>query len=356
MFGALLLGLLGRGIIKNWGERSGPIGKAQEPAEAPPPPVEPAPAERPVPLKEATGIQNNQFDSLRMLYPNAKPEVFDALSRNSDYLKSMGISTPKRMQHFMAQLAHESDGFKALEEYASGKNYEGRRDLGNTNPGDGERYKGRGLIQLTGRANYEAMSKKIGVDLVNHPEYASNPENAIKIAAQYWADRKLNQFADKNDIKSITKAINGGTNGLDNRAANYRLLNKSFDFMDFWKDYRQSDNVKTDGISIDFESKIPQLFDAMRSKGWEPVIASGMRTQEEQAEKVKLGYSKTMKSKHLTGDALDIVDKRYGWDGPASDVKFKFWQDLGSEAQKLGFEWGGGWQSFKDVAHVQRKL
>lgn len=131
------------------------------------------------------------------------------------------INTNLRIAHFLAQLAHESDHFRTLREYASGGEYEGRRDLGNVRKGDGVRYKGRGPIQLTGRANYEAYGKILGVDLINHPELAETPEIGVKIACEYWKQKNLNAWADRDDIKTITRRINGGYNGLASREAMY---------------------------------------------------------------------------------------------------------------------------------------
>lgn len=131
------------------------------------------------------------------------------------------INTPERKAQFIAQLAHESGGFMYDEEIASGAAYEGRADLGNTQPGDGERFKGRGFIQVTGRANYEAAGKALGLDLVNHPELASLPQNASRIAAWYWSSRDINQIADRGDVVGVTQAINGGENGLADRQAYY---------------------------------------------------------------------------------------------------------------------------------------
>jgi len=89
--------------------------------------------------------------------------------------------------------------------------------LGNTQPGDGRRYKGRGIFQLTGRANYVTYGNKLGVDLVNDPPLAATPEISVRTAMEYWKTRGLNAFADANDIFTITRRINGGTNGLDDR-------------------------------------------------------------------------------------------------------------------------------------------
>lgn len=122
-----------------------------------------------------------------------------------------------RLEHFLAQLGHESDGYKAMEEYASGAAYEGRANLGNTQKGDGVRYKGRGPIQITGRSNYRTYGRKIGINIEKYPELASNPCIGMRLALEYWKAKDLNALADKDDILTITKRINGGTNGLDDR-------------------------------------------------------------------------------------------------------------------------------------------
>ena len=132
------------------------------------------------------------------------------------------IDTPLRQAHFIAQLAHESGSFVYAEEIASGAAYEGRRDLGNTKKGDGRRFKGRGLIQLTGRANYTAYGNSIGEDLTVNDRWltvATDPSRAVDVACWYWEDRKLNKPADKDDARTVTKLINGGLNGFEDRLA-----------------------------------------------------------------------------------------------------------------------------------------
>jgi putative chitinase len=136
-----------------------------------------------------------------------------------DVLEKYEINTLKRVAHFLAQIGHESDHFQTLHEYASGAAYEGRRDLGNTKAGDGKRYKGRGAIQLTGRANYRTYGKLLDVDFENNPELAEQPKYSALTAGAYWNSKKLNQFADKDDITTITKRINGGLNGFAARKA-----------------------------------------------------------------------------------------------------------------------------------------
>jgi putative chitinase len=117
----------------------------------------------------------------------------------------------------MAQCAHECDNFRTMEEYASGAAYEGRTSLGNTQPGDGVRYKGRGIIQLTGRSNYRIYGTALGLDLENNPQLASVPENAVRIACEYWKRKDLNTLADADNLEAITRRINGGVNGLADR-------------------------------------------------------------------------------------------------------------------------------------------
>jgi predicted chitinase len=128
-----------------------------------------------------------------------------------------GINTPLRICHFLAQVAHESDGFNAQEEYASGADYEWREDLGNTQPGDGVRFKGRGLIQVTGRANYAQISKDIGVDYVANPTRLAALPDCVNSAFWYWNSRNLSALADQDDLRGITRRVNGGYNGLSER-------------------------------------------------------------------------------------------------------------------------------------------
>ena len=135
----------------------------------------------------------------------------------TEEMKSHNISTPLRICHFLAQTLHESGYLNYVEEIASGKAYEGRKDLGNTTPGDGVRFKGRGLIQITGRANYMSISKAFNIDCVNHPELLEQPINAVKSAIWFWNSKGLNKYADADDLFTITRRINGGTNGFADR-------------------------------------------------------------------------------------------------------------------------------------------
>lgn len=134
------------------------------------------------------------------------------------HLPAYGVmDSPLRLAHFLAQVGHESGSFKYMEEIASGSAYEGRANLGNTQPGDGVRFKGRGPIQITGRANYRFFGRQIGIDLERRPEIAAYPSIGLHLACAYWGNRNLNGLADKDLTEDITRKINGGLNGLADR-------------------------------------------------------------------------------------------------------------------------------------------
>lgn len=132
-------------------------------------------------------------------------------------LESYRIDSRLRIAHFLGQTCHESAGFRTTEEFASGERYEGRADLGNTQRGDGPRYKGRGLLQLTGRANYRELGRILQLDLENDPERAAEPVLSLTIACEYWKKRNINAACDRDDIIEVTRLVNGGLNGLDDR-------------------------------------------------------------------------------------------------------------------------------------------
>lgn len=142
-------------------------------------------------------------------------------------MNSYCITTPLQVAHFLAQIGHESGRFRYVRELASGEAYEGRKDLGNTEAGDGVRYKGRGLIQITGRANYQSVGDALGVDFVRVPEFLEAPDHAAMSAAWFWSEHKLNELADMDLLVPITKKINGGTNGLEDRRALLQSAKKS---------------------------------------------------------------------------------------------------------------------------------
>lgn len=137
------------------------------------------------------------------------------------------INTPKRQAAFLAQIAHESGSLKYVEEIASGEAYEGRASLGNTQPGDGKKFKGRGLIQITGRTNYKAVGDALGYDFITEPEKLELPGAASFSAAWFWDSRKLNALADIDDFEKITRRINGGVNGLADRQNHWERCKKA---------------------------------------------------------------------------------------------------------------------------------
>jgi putative chitinase len=203
---------------------------------------------------------------LQKLAPGGKPEILGAIAELAPVLaEKYGINTPLRMAHFLAQTAHESGEFKVVEENlnykttaltamfgsritaeqagkvgrndATGQKADqaaianiiyggawGAKNLGNTDEGDGAKFKGRGVIQLTGRANYTAFAKAKGISVDEAAEYLKTPQGAVESAAWFWSSRGLNALADSDDITAVTKKVNGGTLGIDHRT---ELLNKA---------------------------------------------------------------------------------------------------------------------------------
>lgn len=166
-------------------------------------------------------------DELRQIMPNCPA------ARRADYLpfiqqamEEFEITSYLREAAFLAQLAHESGELRYMEEIASGAAYEGRANLGNTQPGDGKRFKGRGPIQLTGRANYKKYGQLLGLDLIDNPATAATKEVGFRIAGQFWKLNGLNELADQQQFKLITKRINGGYNGLADRIKYYDRAKK----------------------------------------------------------------------------------------------------------------------------------
>lgn len=142
-------------------------------------------------------------------------------------MSEFDIDTPIRQAAFLAQVGHESGGFHWTVELwgptLAQTRYEGRVDLGNINPGDGFKFRGRGLIQTTGRSNYSATGDALGVDLISNPEALAELELATRSAAWFWKAHGLNELADTGDFMRITRRINGGTNGYQDRAALYAV-------------------------------------------------------------------------------------------------------------------------------------
>src|SRR5262245_23239903 len=177
-------------------------------------------------------------EQLQSIMPGLRPE------RNAELLPFLtaamtefAIEAPARAAAFLAQLAHESGQFRFMEEIWGPTDAQRRyepittlsRALGNTEAGDGKRFKGRGPIQLTGRANYQRFGDLLSVDLVADPPRAANPDVAFRIAGLFWSRKGLNELADlatTDAFTQITKRINGGTNGLADRQAFYAVARK----------------------------------------------------------------------------------------------------------------------------------
>ena len=160
-----------------------------------------------------------------MPYAGARAETYAPLLTAT--AEKFSINTPQRLAAFLAQLAHESGELRYTREIASGDAYEHRRDLGNVQDGDGTRYKGRGLIQITGRTNYRLAGVACGYDYETHPELMELPEHAALVSGWFWAAHGLNALADAGDFLTITKRINGGTNGLSERTGYWNAAKRA---------------------------------------------------------------------------------------------------------------------------------
>jgi putative chitinase len=165
------------------------------------------------------------INQLQALFPHSISKCSIFLDPINQTFQKFLINTPERQSAFLAQVGHESGGLIYTKEIwgptTAQMSYEGRKDLGNTVTGDGKKYMGRGLIQITGRANYDKVGKALGVDLINNPVLLEQPLAAALSAGWFWQTHGLNDLADKGDFIGITKRINGGTNGLADRQALY---------------------------------------------------------------------------------------------------------------------------------------
>lgn len=164
-------------------------------------------------------IARPQFDRIfRYARQSDRDKYFMPINRTCIEFE---INTLRRLAAFLAQVSHESGSLRYSEEIASGIDYEGRKDLGNLHKGDGIKYKGGGLIQLTGRANYKKAGIALGLPLEERPEMVRNdPFVSARVAGLFWSWKNLNTLADQNSIaayRSISRKINGGYNGLEDR-------------------------------------------------------------------------------------------------------------------------------------------
>lgn len=163
---------------------------------------------------------------LHALAPQGKVTILEGLAdAMPGLIDEFEINTRLRLVHFLAQCAHESDGFRTLTEYASGKEYEGRTDLGNTHAGDGVKFKGRAVLQLTGEENYAKAGADLGLDLLGNPHLAEEFPAAARISGWFWKTHGINRFADADDVFRVSARINGinrktkQPNGLAERKA-----------------------------------------------------------------------------------------------------------------------------------------
>ena len=163
--------------------------------------------------------------ALLNIMPHARKRAAIFLPPLNATLAEFRIDTPSRAAAFLAQIAHESGELRYVREIASGEAYDTGRlatRLGNTpeKDGDGQRYKGRGLIQITGASNYRKCGEALGLDLITHPDLLEQPLNACRSAGWFWARHKLNDIADLDTVEAlriITRKINGGYNGWEDR-------------------------------------------------------------------------------------------------------------------------------------------
>ena len=158
---------------------------------------------------------------LLQILPNAGRQAGVFVPALNTAMGKYGIVTRLRIAAFIAQVGHESGQLRWIREIwgptAQQAGYEGRADLGNTVKGDGSKYRGRGLIQITGRANYAACGEALSLDLIDNPALLELPQHAAMSAAWFWSMKGLNTLADQGEFTKITRRINGGLNGLEDR-------------------------------------------------------------------------------------------------------------------------------------------
>ena len=162
---------------------------------------------------------------LLQILPNAGRQAGVFVPVLNTAMNRYGIVGTPRVAAFIAQVGHESGQLRYVREIwgptAQQAGYEGRADMGNTVKGDGSKYRGRGLIQITGRANYAACGEALGLDLLSKPELLELPQHAAMSAAWFWSMKGLNTLADQGQFVKITRRINGGLTGQTDRKALY---------------------------------------------------------------------------------------------------------------------------------------
>lgn len=211
-------------------------------------------------------------DIAKKLCPRARSEYLAALAAGGSLFKQHGITTPLRMAHFLAQAFHETGGLTVVREsgnyraarimqifgvgrhsaavtaseaedlagngpalfervYGAG-NPKKAKELGNTEPGDGWKFRGNGILQTTGRGNHRRMGRLCGVDFEANPDLVTSPAHALKPALAEWSEGHCNDYADKDNLRAITRRINGGYNGIVNRETWFRKIRPLIDTVD----------------------------------------------------------------------------------------------------------------------------
>jgi putative chitinase len=210
-------------------------------------------------------------DGLKHVCPNLSDQQATVVAIGlGEAFHRYGIDTECRAAMAVAQWAEESDHFRTCEEYASGSAYEGRRDLGNIQRGDGVRFKGRGRIMITGRTNYAAMAKVLELDCIAHPELLAQSPHSEIASGQWWQDHDCNSFCDRDDFQGLTKRINGGLNGYDERCRLHKLAQQVAPRLvprDLWA-------VLTDDERRQMDTLASERRTAQRHGGWEKVDGS----------------------------------------------------------------------------------
>lgn len=245
----------------------------------------------------------NIIDAVNSVAPHARGNYLEAIRQGGPLFLQHGITTPLRAAHFLAQALHETGLFTILREnmnYSAGRlveifgvghhsaavtaseaatlgghpeaiservyglgNLRKARELGNTETGDGFLYRGNGVMQTTGRGSHRRMGNACGVDFEGNPELVTSPEHALKPALQEWTDNNLNSFADRNDIRSITRKINGGFNGLAEREA---LFDKIFPLL------REGNDLAEPSEAADVDDDMRSLQESLNQLGANPEL------------------------------------------------------------------------------------